>query len=467
MTIKSLKAALLIGVNAVVVSILAITAWTSYRNTLHELDELFDAELAQTARLIKSLTHDNEFLHPDQQLTIIELPKFIDESLLANDGDGYRTLDGHKYETKLGFQVWRDSQLVLASENALGEQLAPFTPGYHEHFREQQIWISFSHYDSKTGLWIFTAQRADIRSELSGYLARDQLLALVLTWLPISLGILWLTNRVLQPVRRYAQTLGDRRADQLQPIIAPLPAEIEPIRLAVNSLLARISEQLERERRFINDAAHELRTPLAALKLHAAQLPDRHHPSAKAVGKVSERMNHLVEQLLILAKADSPQASLGTMLAFNIAELVEQIISELPIEAIEVVDWNIRIPRQLTGHGYPTLLGVALRNVIENAIKYSGEKPLISISAENLDNRIHIEIADHGPGVDDTQIRHLTERFYRAEQHRQVANGAGLGLSISARVAQLHGSELIFAPNQPHGLRAILSIPANTSSNSP
>lgn len=459
MTIKSLRAALLIGVNTVVISILAITAWASYRNTVHELDELFDAELAQTARLIKSLTHDQQFLNEDQQLLIIELPKFIDDDLLSNDGDGYRTLDGHKYETKLGFQVWRDANLILASENALGEPLARFSPGYQEHLREQQTWISFSHYDNTTGLWIFTAQREDIRSELSGYLARDQLLALFMTWVPISLGILWLVNRVLQPVRRYAKTLGQRRADQLQPVIESLPAEIEPIRIAVNSLLQRITEQLERERRFINDAAHELRTPLAALKLHAEQLPDRQHPSCKAVRQVSPRMNHLVEQLLILAKADSPSAHLGALQAFNLAELVEQVISDLPIDAVETAEWNLSISSQLNGRGYPTLLGSALRNLIENALKYSGDQPMIKIVAEIHDNHLQIMIADDGPGVDAGQIAHLTERFYRAEQHRQLANGAGLGLSIAARVAHLHGGELIFEPNQPHGLRAILSIP--------
>ena len=458
MQIKSIRSALLIGVNSIVITILALTAWASYRNTLHELNELFDAELAQTARLLKSFSHDHGFLSSDEELTVIEIPAFIDDKNFATDNDGYRSLDGHKYETKLGFQVWRNNTLILASENALGQALSRFAPGYHQHQRDQQTWISFSYFDNSTGLWIFTAQRDDIRSELSGYLALDQLVALLMTWVPISLAILWLVNRVLLPVRSYATALGNRNADQLQQINSQLPQEIEPIRIAVNALFYRITEQIERERRFINDAAHELRTPLAALQLHASQLPDSQHASSKAVQKASQRMNHLVDQLFILAKADNPQAALGTPQSIDMNELVEQIIAELPVEALEKTQWQVTIPEHMRIIGYPTLLGAALRNLIENAIKYSGDKAEVSISVNDHDGSIAIIVADQGPGVDAEQLRHLGERFYRAEQHRQYGDGAGLGLSIAARVAALHGGKLEFALRQPHGLCAILTI---------
>lgn len=459
MPINSLRSALLLGVNAIVITVLALTAWATYRNTLHELNELFDAELAQTARLIKSLTHDHGFLGHDQQLTVIELPKFVDDDALLAHSDGYRTLDGHKYETKLGFQVWRNSTLILASENAVGEPLAHFTPGYQERLRGQQTWISFSHFDKSTGLWIFTAQREDIRSELSGFLARDQLLALLLTWVPISLAILWLVNRVLRPVKRYAEALGERHADQLQQVATRLPNEIEPIRLAVNALLQRITQQIERERRFINDAAHELRTPLAALKLHAEQLPEPQHPSSRAVRRVSERMNHLVDQLLILAKTDDPQAALGAKQPVIMQHLIEQVISELPLEAVEKTHWQLSIPATITLQGYPALLNSAIRNLLENSIKHGGEQPTISIDCEQHEGLITLTIADQGQGLQPDQLLRLGERFYRAEHHRQLADDAGLGLSIVARVVELHHGQLSFSANHPRGLKATLTLP--------
>ena len=452
MRIKSVRTALLLGVNLIVIAVLALTAWASYRNTLHEINELFDAELAQTARLIKSLTHDQGFIVDSEQTIVIELPTFR----VAEPDD--RLNDGHKYETKLGFQVWRDEQLILASENALGEALALFQTGYQEHYREHHNWVSFSHYDNSTGLWIFTAQREDIRAELSSYLARDQLLALLLTWVPISLAMLWLINWVLRPVQRYASILDSRQIDQLARIDAVLPSEIEPIRNAVNSLLVRLAEQIERERRFIQDAAHELRTPLAALSLHAEQLPEPQHVSSQAVRSISQRMNHLIEQLLILAKADNPNTTLGEPEQIKLRELIERIIGELPLGKIEHTEWHVDCPSEIQVSGYPLLLHAALRNLIDNALQYSAQEPHISITVQQLTTHTHITVADHGPGLSAEQIQQLGQRFYRADQHRQRLRGSGLGLSIVARVAALHGGSLQFSQGEPHGLAATISL---------
>jgi signal transduction histidine kinase len=169
-------------------------------------------------------------------------------------------------------------------------------------------------------------------------------------------------------------------------------------------------------------------------------------------------MNHLVEQLLILAKADHPQQALGAMQPINLPMLIEQVISDLPIEAVESAQWQLTIPSRMTVSGYPTLLHSAIRNLLENALKYGGSEPQVSITVEQHENTIAVTITDQGDGIDNDTLEHLTERFYRAEQHRHYGNGAGLGLSIVARVAQLHGGQLTFENNQPSGLRVTLTI---------
>ena len=454
----SLKASLLIGVNAIVLVILLLTGWASYRNILHELDELFDAELAQTARLVRSLTHDPGFLEQGTHPVVIELPRFNDNDNGA-EGDE-RLLDGHRYESKIAFQVWQDERLLLASENALTSPLAEFRLGYQANLVAEHHWISFVYYDRTTDLWIVTAQRDDVRSELSGYLALDQLAALLLMWLPISLAMLLLINWVLAPVSAYATQLRQRQADQLQPVTTALPKEIAPMRDAVNQLFARIVAQRQQEQRFIQDAAHELRTPLAALQVHSQQLPQPQHASVQAVQQVAKRMSHLVNQLLLLAKTEhAGEETFGQRQHVSLRALIEQCLAELPSDDLERAEWQLKVSSELTLNCYPTLLQIALRNLLENALKYGGDAPQITVTAESQQQQLLITVSDQGPGLATEQLALLGERFFRAEQHRQHADGVGLGLSIVERVTQLHGGQLWFTTNHPQGLSAHLLLP--------
>lgn len=453
---RSLRRQLLLATNFVVLLVLALGAWFNYHMTKHELDEVFDAELAQTTRMIKSLIHDPGFLLKDGTVRTIELPPIPAEYAARGDE---RQRDGHPYERKLAFQVWSTTQhLLVASENAMTQPISKPQAGYHELPIDGYTWISFSYFDPETQTWIYTAQREDVRSELSTYITADQLWVVFLTWLPLSLAILVIVVWFLRPVRQFATQLQQRDANDLLPLDAQLPSELVPIQSNINALFGRINDYLHREKNFIADASHELRTPLAALKLHAAQIDPNDPASVSAVQRATERLTHLVNQLLLLTKLEGTTLHQQQLHAVPLQQLLLQVLADLPDHVTETCEWQLSITDDCIVYGLPTLLEVLFRNLLQNAAKYSGDDGVVSVSCRRESNFLRISVHDTGPGVPESELARLGERFFRHPQTRHI-DGAGLGLSIVTRIAQLHGIQLSFANYPAGGLAVQLDFP--------
>ncbi|WP_258807519.1 ATP-binding protein [Pseudidiomarina sp. CB1] len=449
----SLRRQLLLSTNIVVIAVLILGAWLNYRITLHELDEVFDAEMAQTTRVLKSLIHDPGFLDRFGQPRIIELPPL--PSTYAEEGDE-RQSDGHPYERKLAFQVWGvDGKLLLASENALGEPLSNPLPGYHELQRGDFKWIGFSYFDEHTQTWIYTAQREDVRSELSTYITTNQRWIVLLTWLPLSLAILLSIVWFMRPVRLFAQQLQQRDARDFSPVQARLPSELRPIQANINLLLARIHTYLEREKNFIADASHELRTPLAALRLHADQIDPNDPQSIAAVQHATERLTHLVNQLLLLTKLEGTQLSHDQLATVSLETIVHEALAELPEPLSAHCEWRLNLAQTPAILGLPTLLTVMVRNLLQNASKYAADNGVVEINTQQLANGVELVICDNGPGVPVADLQRLGERFFRHPETRHL-EGAGLGLSIVKRIADLHTIQVTFESPPKQGLRVRL-----------
>ncbi|RUO78637.1 ATP-binding protein [Pseudidiomarina taiwanensis] len=444
----SLRTALLLFINLTVFIVLCITAYATYGNTMHELDEVYDAELAQTNRLMTSLLRTAHWTPSPDQVTLIQIPQQLQAS---EESEHDRLSDGHKYESKLGIQVWDLQQrLLFATTNALGEPLSQPQNGYHLTSREGFEWVGFSRFDPSNQVWVYTGQREDVRSEISEYLALEQLVSILLTWVPISLVIFLITAILLKPVQRFAAELATRSSQDLGAINAPLPSELEPVRIAVNTLFARLAKEIAREQRFVADASHELRTPLAALILHAAQL-SKDHPNAVAIQTAAERMTRLVNQLLELARLDQFEFKQQQREAVDLLDLLHQILADLPSDEVEQIDWQIDIEPNCQLLGYPILLKVLLRNLIYNAMQQSTVDSKLIIRAHTQADELVVEVVDFGGGVSDEELTRLGERFYRSAENRQY-EGTGLGLSIARRIAQLHDAQLQFSHSKPHGL---------------
>lgn len=299
------------------------------------------------------------------------------------------------------------------------------------------------------GAWrVAVGQKAEERREL----LRDLLASQLLPWLlmlPVLLAALAAAvRRGLRPVREIAHQVQVRRADSLAPLaLADAPAELRPLLAAMNDLFARIDAALEHERRLTADAAHELRTPLAALRAQweAAQLAADAGERARAQAQIGvgiERLGRLVSQLLLLAGIDSRGAPVFTE-AVDWRRVVESALSdELPlIEATGsdvVVEWPAGGEAPLPLLGDEALLAALVRNLIDNALRYAprGTQVVLRFGAASL------SVLDEGPGLSAEHLARLGDRFYRPPG--QAQSGSGLGISIVRRVADLHGLDVRF-----------------------
>ena len=458
MKLWSLRRSLVIGINLAVIAVLAITAWASYRDILHELDEVFDAQLAQTAKSLAAFyTHSSETQSVPKRIPISNYND-TGEDESANE----RGPSGHKYESKIGYHIYNSEGKLLALTNQL--QILPLKnlkPGYHTLENDAQTWFIFSYFSKSRGIWVRTFQRQDVRSELSGYLATEQLYPLLLMWVPISLIILFIVYLVLKPVNRFATHLRARALNNLSPIESDLPKELIPIKQAINKLLHQIKMFSEREKRFIADASHELRTPLSAIQVHAeniihAKSLEDSKQSGKAIFSAVERMSHLVNQLLRLNRLDSLDKSTDFS-DIELKTLVSAAINSLPTNRVGNYQWQVDVPTTKIACN-ETLIISALTNLLSNAMKFSPADSTIQIEAVDTSASIIIKIRDQGSGVPAEIIEQMGERFYRFREHTNIA-GSGLGLSITSKIIQLHHGKLSFNNIQPSGFEVQIELP--------
>lgn len=437
---RSIKKQILIGVNLIIFGVLVLASIVNYFRALHEIDEMFDAQLAQTSRLLAKLVESDPDILKRQSPVVIAIPE-ITLSLVEVPSAMERLKDGHKYEGQIGFQVWTDSgELLLKSENTGNTPLAPLEQGYFELKDANHHWISFSLHDAHSGIWLQTGQRVELRNELSLYLASSQIGQVVIAILFLSGLIYFLVNRSFAPIEQFCDQLKQSKPAELTPIYSELPTEIKPIQTAINHLLSNISEHIVQEKRFTADASHELRTPLAVLQLHAHNISladniDEREKSIRAVISSAQRMTHLINQLMALAKVD--QKSQLQLEDLSVISLTEYSLSLLSREQSERVDWQIDIANNAVWIGDKSLMQVVFRNLLDNATKYAKSNSIVKIKSfmHNglckvcIENEVSLEI--------NTDTSRMTDRFYRNSAH-QNTEGAGLGLSIVKQILILH-----------------------------
>ena len=325
------------------------------------------------------------------------------------------------------------------------------------------------------GFSVQIGQEWDDRSAL----LRDGLSALAwplaALWAVLGLVNWWLVRRQLAPLDRMAQGLAAKSSSDLSPVRDDSQArEVQSVVTALNRLLARLSQALEGERRFTADAAHELRTPLAALasriqvmqRSYAADMESAMAPALAAdLQRLREdvaRSTALVENLLQLARLDPQSADAVAMDRIDMQALLDDVVRMCAAAAkgrriMVSVTCDV-----VTMAGHYDWLFSALRNLLDNAIRYGREGGRVEVSASHRGGTIEIAVRDDGPGVAPADLDHLTQRFFRVLG--TGTQGSGLGLSIAARVAELHGGTLTFGKGLDGvGLGVVLTIPAKTA----
>jgi two-component system sensor histidine kinase QseC len=424
----------------------AIAVAASYLRSRHEINEYFDTQQIRFAQLVLSM-----------------LPS-------ANLGESTRLpvaagALGEAELNDLSVAVWSpEGRLILTDQEGAVLPYRADAPGFVEMELGGARWRVYYLHPAGSRWSVAVGQGVEERDEVLAGLLAGQLLPWALM-LPVLIAAMAIAVRhALKPVQAIAREIEHRDADDLHPVAAEdLPAELSPLVAAMNRLFTRIAEAIEHERRLTADAAHELRTPLAALRAQweAARVADDDTVRAAAsaqIGAGIDRLGHLVEQLLALAAVESRPSSAFTRLV-QWDRVVEQALSDcMPLierTGTEVeVHWPER-SRPLPIVGDEALLTLMLRNLVDNALRYAPPRSRIAIRFDM--DRVVVE--DEGPGLPQAVRARIGDRFFRPAG--QSEPGSGLGVSIVMRVASLHRLEVTFAnraddDSSQRGLRVTL-----------
>lgn len=347
---------------------------------------------------------------------------------------------------------------ILARNHSHGEQpLDDDRVGFHDQMIDGASWRSFTF--ARGDVRITTADRHQEREALN----RSILLAAsapVLVALFGTLGLLWLgLGRGLAPLNRMRDALRKRSPDSLEPLqLRAMPSELQPLLETQNQLFLRIGQTLERERRLTDDAAHELRSPLTAIKTHlqVARMTDGavREQALEHAEQGADRMHRTLEQLLLLARVEG-SLSFDDGVQCNAEHVARQAIQDIGQEGARRIALHLAPGAGELYLDMPSPLAVAaLRNLLENALRHTVGSAPVELQVQVDGERVGFRVRDHGPGIPAQHLEHLTQRFWRTDQ----SDGCGLGLAIVQAIVQRCAGSLDF-DSRSDGLRVLLQIP--------
>ncbi len=441
----SLRRRLLLLLLGAIALFAAVQGTSAYRGALQQADAMFDYHLQQMAYSMR-------------MGALRQLPSGV---LLDEDGDFLVQIWGPD-----GVQLFRSPRSVLPQTAILGfsdvtVQGTPYRV-YTVQTPQQTVQI---------------AQDMAARNDRARSLALRAVLPVALMAPLLMLVVGWVVSRSLAPVERTRRQVAQRAADDLSPLAdADLPDEVRPLVVELNGLFTRVRAAFESQQHFVADAAHELRSPLAALKLQAQALrghgADGLDPAAReaAVARLNQgidRAIHVVEQLLALARADATPAARHAPVA--LLDVVRLAVGDaLPAAQAAGIDLGLADPAVADPAAAPPLpvsgdaeaLRMMLRNLIDNAVKYTPAPGRVDVSLRREGPQAVLCVDDSGPGIAPHDRERVFDRFYRGESAAQQAGGSGVGLAIVHTVVQRHGGTVRLDAAPLGGLRVEVRLPA-------
>ena len=417
---RSLQARLLAMVLSLVVIVWLAAAVFTWVDTSHELDELLDAHLAQFAALL----------------------------VLEADGDEDDVGDipfFNKYTQEVGFQVFIGGQLITRSPNAGTTPMSTVTNGLATVRKPNgEYWRVIGVNVPSRSVQAFVGEHVESRQAILRALLSNVLWPLAIALPLLAAAIWWSVYKGLAPLRELSHVLGQRRPQALDPVVLKdKPKEMRPLVSALNQLLLRIGDMVVAERRFTADAAHELRTPIAAIRAQAqvamgagADTGQRNHALQSTLAGC-DRATRLVEQLLTLARLEADPQSGGAQA--NLAVVARRVAADLAPAALargQVLELDAEADCIVTAD--EVLLGVLVRNLLDNALRYSPDRAKVVIMVDRQQGGVQLAVHDSGPGMSEQAIQRLGERFFRVLGSEQP--GSGLGWSIVRRLVDVFGA---------------------------
>jgi two-component system sensor histidine kinase QseC len=423
----SLQRRLLALVLGLVATVWVGTAALTWFDVRHELDELLDGHLAQAAAL----------------LVVQQVGELEDEDH-AVDAPSL-----HRHAPKIAFQVFHEGRLALRSANAPAVPMIEPSEGFRSGFRSVRIgdtdWRVFATYGAERDIQVYVGEQQRSRASILWALLRGTLQPMAVALPLLALAVWWAVRRGTAPLRSLGRTLAQREPLAIQPVVVDgAPSEMKPMVDALNDLFGRIGALMDSERRFTADAAHELRTPIAAIRAQAqvalAEADDalrRHALQATLQG--CDRATRLVEQMLTLSRLESADAPV--LAVVDLSELVRGVVGELAPKALakqQRIELDAEPACRVQGQG--TLLTVLVRNLVDNAVRYSPAGASVHVGVIGDGGDVRLTVQDSGSGLEHDALQRLGERFFRVFGSGQ--EGSGLGWSIVRRIAHVHAAQV-------------------------
>ena len=432
---KSIRFFLVVVLLASMTLIIFLSALHGYRSSMVEVKALLDEEIANRARLLGIAGSSQT---PD--IAVVRVSE-------AN-----------------AFQVWHDERLMQRSDNT------PLTPiateaGFQDRNFSGYRWRTYTWIDADDHRRVITAERIDVRNDLAEGIIMKSVLPVIIA-LPLAGILIWfIVGYGLSPLHSLASHLQRRRADDLHPIpMERLPIELMQVVSSANELLYRLDASFARERQFASDAAHELRTPICALKVHLHNirhnLPEGNEELAHLVA-ATDRMDNLVEQILLLYRT-SPDHYATQLKELDLHALVQEVVTGM-YSGFEQRNIQLELEggsEKLAGDHFA--LGTLVKNLLDNACKYTPEGGQVRVTVGKHSDGIMLRVEDSGPGIPADQYQRIFDRFYRAngDQHASDVIGCGLGLAIVKHITELHGATIEAGPSSFNtGLSMTLIFP--------
>ncbi len=425
----SLRARLLWSLLGAIVIVALLQAVMTYRTTLAQADDIFDYHMQQMALSLRA-------------------------GLPEPGPGGHRRLNPADVNDEFLVQVWTENGVQVFQSTGRVALPQRAILGFADVPAQGTMYRVFS---IQTGAQVVqVAQDMAVRRQMARSLALRAVASIALVAPLLMLIVWWVVRRSMIPVARVQRQLSQRKADDLSEVgEEDLPDELLPLVHELNQLIVRVRQAFDAQKNFVADAAHELRSPLAALKLQVQGLQRAgdeatRERSVQRLAAGIDRATRLVEQLLVLARQQSTQASGLKPEPVRLAELARRALADCASAAGAAgVDVGLGQADDDAVSGYADALAILLRNLLDNAIKYTPAGGRVDVSIRRDGPAVVLQVEDSGPGIAPADRERVLDRFHRLPGSQ--ANGSGLGLSIVKSVADLHRASLTLGASEALG----------------
>ena len=430
----------------------AVGGLLAYRFALSNVEKGIDQSLAQSVRALARQ------VKPIGSGLLIDFPKAAQDVLEQDPTD------------RLSYMVSSPPGKFVLGNQSLPQprvsQTLIGTPVFYrgtldgKPLRIASLDLRYGDADSPQTMRVQVGKSLTVQERVARELVADMLAPLLVLGVVLSVLVYAGVRRGLAPLTRLTTQLASRAVDARQPIgEAQAPSEVHALVQAINSLLQEVEQQVHQEKRFLDDAAHQLRTPLAGLisQVELAQQEASDPALAERLVKVhtgAQRSAHLVHQLLTLARTENHVRRMPV----DLAALAREVAREWTPRALSSgMDLGYEGEQSLMIKGDELQLREALNNLINNALRYTPSGSAITLRVERTEPGASLSVEDNGPGLTREEIAQAFQRFWRGNQQ---PGGCGLGLAIVKEITRRHGGEAVVEAVRPHGLRVTLKLHA-------